>query len=221
MYVSLFWCRIIGITLACYCCTTLPGYGQRPENWPRAVGGTPNHVNNYNNAEVRYGYVVLKTGDTLRGTVKIFPYLAYPGILVWREGDPSPRQIRLIGWREIHCARTYPDPGRPDSGHTDFVNLHDKDLWRKLASTDSLTIYDDNTPNFNTRPFGNEMILVGPDRKWVRIYHDNYRDFDAEVVPLILQFINNRYNVQVQPGDFKDAWALIRYILDKEAEHAG
>lgn len=189
-------------------------------DWP-VTGASNPYGPIYNDTKIRYGDVVLKNGDSLRGWMKILPYYngAFRTIDLLPDGEYS--RIMSIERTRINHVRAYRDAGVPDSGYTDFVNLRDKDLWRKLASKDSSTIYDDYTPNFDPLPFGYEMILTGKSHEFIKIYHHRYHDFDAEILPRIARFINKRYAVHFQPADFKDVWAMIRYILDRESAEAG
>ena len=189
---------------------------QPPSDWPKAHMGHAWATKIYNDAIVCYADVFLKRGDTLRGTVKLFPYATngYP-IYCWRERTPRTFMVNLDR-RKIAFVRTYPNPFRPDTGYTDFVNLHNKDLWRKLAWRGNWTIYDDYVPTDGVPPFGRDMILVGKEKKWIKIYHLRHRDIGADVGPRILSFINLRYHQQFQPQDFKDQRAMMEYILDRE-----
>jgi hypothetical protein len=211
------WLRLVCLVMALYCCGALELYGQQPPAWPVTLHGNTFGAREYNDTKVQYGYILLKYGDTLRGEIKLVPCdPGFPDVFFLASVKFTRRDIMAVPRYEISYVRTYPDPQMPDSDVTDFVNLHNRDLWRKLASKDSWTIYDDYTPNLSDHPFGNEMILVGKDKKWIKIYHHRYHDFDAEVLPLILNFINKRYYTHFQPGDFQDAQAMTQYILDKE-----
>jgi hypothetical protein len=218
MYRSVIWLRMACLVMALYGCGTLEGYGQNAPQWPGKKDRT-SFTNAYNDAKDQYGYILLKDGDTLRGKIKLLPYTDYyyREILFLALDKFAGRDIVFVPRYTISYVRTYPNPERPDTGTTDFVNLHNRDLWRALASKDGWTIYDDYTPNSRNLSFGYEMILAGKDKRWIKIYHHLYHDFDAEILPLILNFINKRYKMQFQPGDLGDVWALIHYILDKES----
>jgi hypothetical protein len=185
------------------------------KEWPIVQETTNTFGHIYNDVAVRQGYILLKSGDTLGGRMKVLPYAhgIFDFIPLLPPGKQERKDIMVVEKETIDYVRIYPDSLRTDSSVTDFINLEGKDLWRLLAKKNDVGIYDNFFPGIS-RPFGEEMILFEKNKK-TRIFHNAF--YNEEVLPLLVKFINRRYRSHVTEADFEDARAMIRYILDKEA----
>jgi hypothetical protein len=209
-------CTLMGLILVTSVFNSRAQSPGPPHPWP-AIGATPVSGKIYNATRIQYGFILLKNGEKLVGWMKILPTWFF-FIEILPEGKYRGEDLVMVYRDKINFVRAYHDPERPDSGYTDFINLRDEELWRVLASRDSLSLYDDFTPNFHSnQPFGYKMVLVRKGQKWIKIYNHYYHDFDGEIIPRMLAFINKRYKTHFAPGDFKDAWAMIHYILERES----
>jgi hypothetical protein len=189
------------------------------KQWPILSARTTGGGYIYNDTRVLSGIILTKTGDTLKGKMKILPYFngGFSQIPLLPNGKYTAKDIVGIPRTRIKFLRAYGDSSWSGQDYMDFVNLHDRDLWRILVIKDSFAIYDDYTPGIDP-VFGTEMILVKQNMPWpwIRIYHHVVHDDARDIDPYILAFINKRYKSHFQGRDFKDERAMFDYILDKE-----
>ncbi len=195
-------------------------YSKRSQDWPAYAGEGTVGQSLYNRTQVLYGTIFLKNKDTLQGRMKILSYKggSYFFIELLPTGLNGFWDIRRIDRKRIDYIRAYIDPTLSDSLSMEFVNLNDKDLWRVLAKKEDIYIYDNFYPGRPHSALGEEMILVGEDKRWIRIF--NHINYGENVIPALLNFINKRYRIHFQQSDFKDEWAMIHYILDKETSQS-
>ena len=188
----------------------------RPDDWPVTLGRHWLYSPMYNDTRVQKGYIVLKSGDTLRGHMKVLPYShgIFTAIPLLLPGGSTTYDIRSVKRENISSIRIYEDSSENKNDFTDFFNLGDNHaLWRLLARKNELSIYDDYSSCFG-HPFGEEMIIAGNNKRIV-IYKNTF--YPEDVLPAVLKFANKRYKAHFTANSFTDENALLNYILDSSA----
>ena len=172
--------------------------------WPVKYGNMP-----MRRSPPLKGFIVLTSGDTLKGYIKVFAFYAFYPIL-----DTATNKVQDIYFPSIGSMRLYSHS--PDDysfkGYTDYVNLGNKDfLWRLDGKKKDVAIYDD------MLGLGmHHLIMVTPKARITlykgRLWFSEYDKIDFQLI----RFINDRYKTGVSEGDFKSREDIIDYILDKE-----
>jgi hypothetical protein len=172
--------------------------------WPVNYGYTP-----MRRSPPLKGFIVLTSGDTLKGYLKVFAFHDFYPIL-----DTGTNQVQDIYFPDIASMRIY--NSAPQGPYIDYVNLGDKHfLWRLDGRQKDVAIYDD-----MLHMGMHHLIMVTPKAR-ITIYKGRqWFEYYDKIVPLLVRFINDRYNTGVSVGDFKSREDIIDYILDQE-NHAG
>ena len=170
--------------------------------WPVNYGYTP-----MRRSPPLKGFIVLTSGDTLKGYLKVFAFHDFYPIL-----DTGTNQVQDIYFPDIASMRIYGGP----QGYIDYVNLGDKHfLWRLDGRQKDVAIYDD-----MLHMGMHHLIMVTPKAR-ITIYKGRqWFEYYDKIVPLLIGFINDRYKTGVSVGNFKTTKDIIDYILDQE-NHAG
>jgi hypothetical protein len=193
---------LLAILSTCY-------YGQevtaQKRPWPVNYGYTPMR----RSPPIR-GYIVLTSGDTLKGYLKVFAFHDFYPIL-----DTGTNKVQDIYFSDIGSMRIYSNSPYDYSfkGYIDYVNLGDNHfLWRLDGIKKDVAIYDD-----MLRLGMHHLIMITPKARITlykgRQWFDNYDKID----PLLVRFINERYKTGVSVENFKSREDIIDYILDKES----
>jgi hypothetical protein len=184
-------------------------YGQevsaQGRSWPVNYGYTP-----MRRSPPLKGFIVLHSGDTLKGYIKVFAFYDFYPIL-----DTGTNKVQDVYFSDIGSMRIYnngPDDYR-FKGYTDYVNFGDRHfLWRLDGKKKDVAIYDD------ILHMGmHHLIMVTPKAR-ITLYKGRqwFSDYD-KIDPLLVRFINERYKTGVSVGNFKSREDIIDYILDKES----
>ena len=187
----------------------------RPDDWPVTLGRQWLYSPMYNETRVQEGYIVLKSGDTLNGHMKVLPYShgIFTAIPLLPPGGSTTYDVRSVTREKISSIRVYGNSSETGNDFTDFFNLGDNhELWRLLARKNELGIYDDYSSCFG-HPFGEEMIIAANGKRIV-IYKNTFHRED--VLPALLRFMNKRYKTHFTAHSFENKNAIFNYILEKE-----
>jgi hypothetical protein len=166
------------------------------------------------NSPVRKGFIVLASGDTLKGLIKVFannPFY-YPVL------DTNSNRIQKADLRDIVMMRIYDDSRNAtmrifyDSPpYVDYIKLRGTwNLWRLDGKKKDAAIYDDVLTGSK-----NHLILVTPKEKII-IYKGGIWYLDDNIDLLLIRFMNQRYKTDVRVQDFTSTKNILFYILDKE-----
>jgi len=155
------------------------------------------------------GFIVLHSGDTLKGYIKVFAFHDYYPIL-----DTGTNKVQDIYFSDIGSMRIYnngPYNNGPQ-GYTDYVNFGDRHfLWRLDWKKKDVAIYDDMLHMGMHR-----LIMVTPKARITLYKGRQWFEYYDKIDPLLIRFINERYKTGVSDGNFKSRGEIIDYILDKE-----
>ncbi len=180
----------------------------------------------YNEAPIQNGYVVLKSGDTLTGEIKIPPFDGPYCSILPRGKEISIKNIIDFYPKEIKAILVYNNFAYPETTAFESLNHNGKMwLWRLLSKRDSTAINDDvvQTSSDSVKGFKYQdpskkgyysmrMILISGNQRikifqWPRL---------EKASNLILKFINKRYGMNFSVDHFKTAQAMFEYILNME-----
>jgi hypothetical protein len=158
--------------------------------------------------DVRQGYIVTTSADTVRGFIKLFPNTDFFfGVL-----DTATKMIRNVDIPAIVLIRAY--DGKIEGSFSDYYNLpYQNSMWLLLARKNDISIYRRELDGSPAR-----IILVTPDDKRIKILSGRgnlFRNNDLDA-PLF-HFIKKRYKIQVKPH-FASTQDIYNYILEKENE---
>jgi len=188
-------------------------YGQKVtaqgRSWPVNYGYTP-----MRRSPPLKGFIVLHSGDTLKGYIKVFAFHDYYPIL-----DTGTNKVQDIYFSDIGSMRIYnngPYNNGPynngPQGYTDYVNFGDRHfLWRLDWKKKDVAIYDDMLHMGMHR-----LIMVTPKARITLYKGRQWFEYYDKIDPLLIRFINERYKTGVSDGNFKSRGEIIDYILDKE-----
>jgi hypothetical protein len=168
------------------------------------------------NSPVRKGFIVLASGDTLKGLIKVFannPFY-YPVL------DTNSNRIQKADLRDIVMMRIYDDSRNAtmrifyDSPpYVDYIKLPDTwNLWRLDGKKKDVAIYDDVLTGSK-----NHLILV-TSRERIIIYKGGIWYLDDNIDLLLIRFINQRYKTGVGVEHFQSTRDIIQNILDREVD---
>jgi hypothetical protein len=179
-------------------------YGQevtaQGRSWPINYGYTP-----MRRSPPLKGYLVLTSGDTLEGYIKVFAFYAFYPIL-----DTGTNRVQNIFFQNIASMRIY--DSTPQGPYTDYVHLPNENfLWRLDGRKKDVAIYDD-----MLRPGVHHLIMLTPKARITLYKGRQWFEYYDKIDPLLIRFINERYKTGVSDGNFKSRGEIIDYILDKE-----
>jgi hypothetical protein len=180
------------------------------KRWPVNYGSK-----SMNTAPVRKGFIVLASGDTLKGYIKVFPEGAgfYPIL------DTVSNEVQKVIVANIAMLRIYDESlfitirisyDRPP--YVDYINMPNSFyLWRLDGRRKDVAICDDVLKGGRI----NNLILVTPTER-ILLFKGGYWFLDHNIDVVLIGFINGRYKTGVSIANFTTTEDIIDYILDKE-----
>ena len=160
--------------------------------------------------DVREGFVVTSSGDTVRGFIKLSPGTGFYYAVL----DTATKRIRNIDIPDIVQIRVYLDPQK--RSFSDYYNPpHQNSMWLLLATKQRFSLYERSLELSPKR-----IVLVGPDGRKVKVCSGRMnliRSNDPE--DILIRFIKKRYGTTLkQPfATLQDGY---QFILDHEIERS-
>lgn len=192
------------------------------KDWPYSPIGTRSYASIYRTSAIYDGTIVLKSGDSISGKIKLLPYLpslnlTYLQLLPKNKTDVN--DILNINRNKIAQVRLSAPLPFDSSGNTYLFTMGDNELWRLIKRKGQISIYDG---IFNYLPKGRcnaTMLMTNPHEKIMISPRFLQGVFYADAVrPFLLDFIKKRYHENFKSGYFKNDQSIIQYIVRKENE---
>jgi hypothetical protein len=163
-------------------------------------------------ADVQKAWIVKNT-DTLKGYVKLIHAKYFPIIPDGAEWTPT--TIINVEVADITYMRLYDESADKSNRYSEFFSIGDSRLYRLVAKKNDVKIFD----HFLTGgAWQNKTLLITPGDTTKMFSWIAFESHFQDQRPLLLKFINKRYNARLRKSDFKSRQDMIEYILDKENE---
>jgi hypothetical protein len=161
------------------------------------------------NAPAESGFILLSSGDSVKGYIKLIPFTKSYPILPAGKSEVVDISIEKINYIRINAHSVV-----EDSYFTDLVYLGKWGVWRLIKSKGQVGIYD----NILTAPtfvYGTKMILTNGSKK-TKIYGElPFVLHNGQIDPLLRKFIRKHYGDSFSKKDSKTTQELINFIVEK------